>query len=208
MMKGFRYSLLILSAALVLLPFLFRRPAAAAVPDPTEQLKPFVDRIVTQLRQPDFRKERIEDQILRIKELASEHFDFHEMSKRVLARQWRALSAAQQDQFASLFAKLLGYVYIDQVDDYLTKEIKFDNQRFMGNDKAAVETLFVGADKTVSVKYAMILKGDKWMAYDVFAEGVSLVRNYNEQFKGIPQDQLIPVLEKKLKELAAEKKAQ
>ena len=31
----------------------------------------------------------------------------------------------------------------------------------------------------------MLLKDDKWMVYDIVVEGVSLVRNYMEQFKEI-----------------------
>lgn len=189
-MKYFRCCLLVLLS----ITFFLQHSSAAGRPDPTEQLKPFVERIVAQLKNPEFRKESVEQQILKIRKLASENFDFHEMSKKVVSRRWRHLTAEERDQFASLFAKLLGYVYIRQVDDYIHKEIKFVGQRFKGKDKAGVKTLFVDPNKQVSVSYAMILKAGKWMVYDVIAEGVSLVRNYHEQLKGEPRDQLIPKL--------------
>jgi phospholipid transport system substrate-binding protein len=200
-----RYYILLFVISLFLTPF-FVQNTLAAPPDPTEQLKPFLNKIVTQLKQPEFRKKTIADQCQRIVELASEHFDFREMSKRVMGKQWRSLTSEQQEQFVSLFTKLLQYVYISQVDDYLDKEIEFKKQRIR-RDRAEVKTLFVGDDKTIPVSYIMILKTDKWMAYDIVVEGVSLVRNYMEQIRSVLRDEkftgLISLLEKKIKKLEA-----
>jgi phospholipid transport system substrate-binding protein len=47
----------------------------------------------------------------------------------------------------------------------------------------------------------MTAKADKWMVYDINIEGVSLVRNYMEQFKSILRndkfDGLVKLLEEK-----------
>jgi phospholipid transport system substrate-binding protein len=48
-----------------------------------------------------------------------------------------------------------------------------------------VQTLLVDKDKSIPISYIMLLRGEQWMAYDVVAEGVSLVRNYMEQFREI-----------------------
>jgi phospholipid transport system substrate-binding protein len=194
----------VLQVFLIFLAFSFVHQVAAAQ-DPTEQVKPFILRVVDQLKDPSFKQDTVDNRIERIVTLVSEHFDFLEMSKRVVGRPWQNLSSDQKKQFAHLFAQLLGHVYIDKVDAYVSMKIEFGKERIAGN-RAEVKTMFVGPTKTIPVSYIMMLKGNTWMAYDVTVEGISLIRNYMEQFKGIAQDQLIATLEKKLQELKAGKK--
>ena len=199
--------LAIFAAALILAPFLFHGTARAVTPDPTEQLRPFLDKIVAELKSVDYKQDPSCDQCQRIVDIASEHFDFYEMSKRVLGKQWRTLSQQQKDQFVILFTRLLQYAYIGKVGDYVDKKIEFDKQRIKGN-RAEVLTQLVDANRTIPVSYVMILKGNKWMAYDIIVEGVSLVRNYMEQFRNILRDEkysgLIDRLESKILELEKE----
>jgi len=189
----------VLRSLLILFLLVCAGPGYTA-PNPTEQVKPFIERVIAQLKAPDFKNDSVDNRIDRIVTLVSEHFDFQEMSKRVVGRPWQGLPQVQRDEFAARFAKLLGYVYIDKVDAYVAMKIEFGKEQ-LKNDRAEVKTMFVDASKSIPVSYVMMLKGEKWMAYDVFVEGISLVRNYMEQFKGIPQEQLIPTLDKKLQEL-------
>ncbi len=202
-----KYFLIILSVSL-LLPLFLHGTAQSGTPDPTEQLKPFLDNIVIQLKSEEFRQDTSCRQCQRIIKLASEHFDFHEMSKRVLGKQWRTLSPEQREQYVTLFTKLLQYAYIGRVEDYVDRKIEFTGQRIKGN-RAEVKTLLVDADKTIPVSYIMLLKGDKWMAYDIVVEGVSLVRNYMEQIRSILRDEkfagLLAQLEKKIQQLEGKK---
>jgi phospholipid transport system substrate-binding protein len=198
----------IIAAVLIMATFVFHGTAGAAVPDPTEQLKPFLDKIVVELKNSDFKDDPSCRQCQRIIDIASEHFDFHEMSKRVLGKQWRKLSSQQQEQFVKLFTKLLQYAYIGKVEDYIDTKIQFGKQRIKGN-RAEVQTQLVDANKSIPVSYIMILKGDQWMAYDIIVEGVSLIRNYMEQFRSILRKEkfsgLIDQLESKILELETEK---
>jgi phospholipid transport system substrate-binding protein len=203
-MRGEQMKTVLYSMLLLLLLSFAGQAAAATPPNPTEQVKPFIERVVAQLKDPSFKKDTVDNRIDRIVKLVSEHFDFQEMSKRVVGKPWQTLPAAQQQQFSGLFAKLLGYVYLDKVDAYVEMKIEFGKEQLKG-ERAEVKTMFTDAAKSIPVSYVMMLKGDKWMAYDVFVESISLVRNYMEQFKGIPQEQLIPTLEKKLNELKANK---
>ena len=191
---------------LVLLPL---TQHAVANPDPTEQLKPVVDKVVSLLKDAEFRKQPVVEQADVIVKIVAERFDFREMSKRVMGKQWRTLSAEQQDQFVALFTKLLQYVYINQVDGYLDKKVEFTDQRIK-RDRAEVKTLLVGADKSIPVSYIMLLEKDNWMAYDIVVEGVSLIRNYMEQISTVLRDEkfpgLITMLENKITKLEAGEK--
>ncbi|MCI5139938.1 MAG: ABC transporter substrate-binding protein, partial [Candidatus Electrothrix sp. AR1] len=187
-MHNFQRSLVLLFSLSTLLFFPLITRVSAATPDPTEQLKPVVDKVVSLLKDTEFRKRPIVDQSEVIVKIVSERFDFREMSKRVMGKQWRSLNVEQQDQFVALFTKLLQYVYIAQVDDYLDKKIDFTDQRIR-KDRAEVKTLLVGKDKTIPVSYIMLLKKDTWMAYDIAIEGVSLIRNYMEQINTVLRDE-------------------
>jgi phospholipid transport system substrate-binding protein len=102
----------------------------------------------------------------------------------------------------------LQYAYIGKVEDYIDTKIQFGKQRIKGN-RAEVQTQLVDANKSIPVSYIMILKGDQWMAYDIIVEGVSLIRNYMEQFRSILRKEkfsgLIDQMESKILELETEK---
>lgn len=179
--------------------------AAENVPDPTEQLRPFVERIVGILTDPELQGP--ENCVVRrdkVMEVATERFDFPEMSKRVLGSTWRKLSETDKKYFTSLFKRLLEHAYIGKIEDYSKQKVVFRDQRIRG-ERAQVMTAVVDKDVTVAVSYIMLLENDTWMVYDIVVEGVSLVRNYMEQFKEILRkegyDNLLVQMEEKVIEL-------
>ncbi len=178
---------------------------AAKTPDPTEQFRPFVERIVSILTDPELQGE--DNCIMRrdkVMKVASERFDFDEMSKRVLGREWRKLDDSDKKYFVSLFTRLLEHAYIGKIEDYSKQEVVFKDQRIKG-DRAQIITDVVDNDVIISVSYIMMLKNDIWMVYDIIVEGVSLVRNYMEQFKEILRKEgyanLLKQMEDKVTEL-------
>ena len=173
------FSLLILVACL-----LGTQPAESATPDPTEQFRPFIDKVTNTLADPGLKTLPKQEKSRRVISVVREHFDFREMSKRVIGQQWRSLSSDEQGEFESLFTQLLQYAYVGKIDDYTGQQVQFTQQRIKG-ERAEVQTLLVDKDKSIPVSYIMLLKGDQWMAYDVVVEGVSLIRNYMEQFNEI-----------------------
>ncbi len=172
-------------------------------PDPMEQLRPFVNEIVGILTNKNLagtancRKRR---QLVMV--AAHERFDFKEMSKRVLGREWRKLSPEQKEHFVTLFTKLLEHAYIGKIEDYSKQTVEFKRQRIRGN-RAEVQTILKEKNVVIPVSYIMILEnGNQWMVYDIIVEGVSLVRNYMEQFREIVRQggyaKLIKLLEDKI----------
>ena len=184
------------------------RGLAATTPDPTVQMRPFVKKVTETLSDPKLKTLSKKDQLQRLVTVAQERFDFHEMSKRVLGQQWRQLDEKQQDEFERLFTKLLQNAYIDKIDEYTGQKVEFLQQRIK-DDRAEVQTLLVDKNKSVPVSYIMLLQGEQWMAYDVVVEGVSLIRNYMEQFKEILRKDgysgLVRQLEDKITEIEKEK---
>jgi phospholipid transport system substrate-binding protein len=96
--------------------------------------------------------------------------------------------------------KLLENVYIGKLENYSGQTIGYVSERVKG-DRAQVSTLIEDNGVQIPVHYIMSLEDGKWMVYDINIEGVSLVRNYMEQFRSIIRTEkfegLIKVLEDK-----------
>lgn len=181
----------------------FAHSAVCATPDPTEQFRPFLEKVTKTLADPGLKAIPKKDQSQRIINVVREHFDFREMSKRVIGQQWRSLSEKEQEEFEALFTQLLQYAYVGKIDEYSGQQVQFTQQRIKG-ERAEVQTLLVDKDKSIPISYIMLLRGDQWMAYDVIVEGVSLIRNYMEQFTEILRKDGYPGLVKQVEEKIAE----
>jgi phospholipid transport system substrate-binding protein len=183
---------------------IFSQSSVFATPDPTEQFRPFLKKVTDTLADPKLKAISKREQSQRIIGVVREHFDFREMSKRVIGQQWRSLSEKEQAEFEQLFTQLLQYAYVGKIDEYSGQQVQFTQQRVKG-ERAEVQTLLVDKDKSIPVSYIMLLRGDQWMAYDVVVEGVSLVRNYMEQFSEILRKDgylgLVKQIEDKIAEL-------
>jgi len=187
----------------------FFKVAAFAAPDPTEQFRPFIKKVTDLLADPKLKSLPKIEQGRRIVSVVREHFDFAEMSKRVLGQQWRKLNDSQQKDFEDLFTTLLQYTYISKIDKYSKNEVEFTHQRIK-DDRAEVQTVSGDHDKSINVSYVMLLRGDQWMAYDVIVDGVSLIRNYLEQFNEIIKkdgyDGLVKQVKDKINQIETEQK--
>jgi len=177
---------------------------ASAPPDPVEQLQPFLDKVTKTLSDPSLKALSKKEQCQRVIAVVQERFDFQEMSKRVLGQQWRDLNDQEQVQFESLFTQLLQYAYVGKIDEYAGQKVEITQKRIKG-ERAEVQTLLVDQNRSIPVSYILLLQGEQWMAYDVVVEGVSLVRNYMEQFKEILHKEgysgLVDQIQGKIKDL-------
>lgn len=192
--------------ALLLLVLLHLAPAILAeAVGPTEALRPTIDRILEVLRDEQLKGDaNLRARREKIMEFVKKRFEFEEMSKRVLGREWRALNEDERRNFVELFSKLLEYAYIGKLEGYSGENIDFTSERIKG-DRAEVGSVIDHHGSAIPVSYIMINMDSGWMVYDIVIEGVSLVRNYMEQFKPILRKDkyagLLKQLEDKVREL-------
>lgn len=188
-----------LNAIIVL--FFFTLPVHAGPALETVQTQ--VDKILDVLRDPALKAESAkgtkEEKVLAI---INEVFDYTELSKRTLSRNWKKLNPDQREEFKDLFSKLLGGVYIDRIVAYSDEKVVFNKETALSEKKAEVQSEIVTGTKKIPIFYRMILKNGEWKVYDVLIEGISLVKNYRSQFKEIlkkqsPED-LLEILRKKV----------
>lgn len=152
---------------------------------PTEAMRITVSQALEVLQDQELKKpEHTDERVTRLKKIADSRFDYEEMAKRSLGAQWDKLGKREQQEFVGLFTEFLTATYVDRIHAYSGEEVKFLNERLEGNH-AEVKSLMVGKKTEISLDYRLMLKGGEWKAYDVVVDGISLVRNYREQFTAI-----------------------
>jgi phospholipid transport system substrate-binding protein len=179
-----------------------------AVQGPMEQLRPTLSKLTSVLTDPALKGDEWKvERRARIMNSIKQGFDFTEMCQRILGGTWNDISPDQRIQFTELMTKLLENVYIGKLETYSGQTIGYVSERVKGQ-RAQVSTLIEDNGLEIPVHYIMALENEKWMVYDINIEGVSLVRNYMQQFKSILRTEkfegLIKVLEEKNKTFETE----
>jgi len=195
---------------LVVLLLLSFGPSVLAA-EPADVLKAPMDEALALLRDPQYKVDDPEKKAVQREKfwsLVAPVFDFDELSKRTLARNWKKLNDAQQAEFAQVFSELLGNIYVDRIQGgYSDETIEFSDQILHDSRPlAVVKTFIVSARNRIPVDYSLIQKEDSWRVYDVKVEGVSLVKNYRSQFKEILSKESPAELIERLKQKVAEQK--
>lgn len=172
---------------------------------PMETLKKPLDEVIAILRDPQYRsKDKRALQRKSIYKVTDRIFDFVEISKRALARNWRIFTPAQRRDFTEVFTTLLKDTYSRKIQGEYTghEKILYVSHEMLSATKAVVKTKILRESGNIPVDYRMHLRHGRWMVYDIKIEGVGLVQNYRAQFNNFllnkkPAD-LIAQLRKKV----------
>jgi len=175
--------------------------AGAEELSPTAALKPVLHDIQTVLEDQSVQgNAHLVERRDKIMSLIKRGFDFREMSKRVLGKTWRQIDDQERDNFTVLMTKFLENVYLGKLEGYSGKDVESVAETLKG-DRAQVTTLIENDNVKIPLHYIMTKTNSGWMVYDINIEGVSLIRNYQEQFKSILRKDdyqgLVKVLEEK-----------
>jgi phospholipid transport system substrate-binding protein len=165
-----------------------------------DQLHGSIDAVLKILSDPELKKQaKAVERRRAIRTVANDIFDFNEISRRSLAVHWQARAPAERQEFVALFGDLLENSYISKIESYSGEKIVYAGETVDG-PLATVKTRLVTRQGTeVPVEYRMFLRDDRWRAYDVNIEGISLVANYRAQFNTIISRSGYPDLVAKLK---------
>lgn len=162
-----------------------------------------VNQVLNTLSDPAFKAKPRDAKIEEVGNIIGEVFDFTELSKRTLGREWRKLKDEQKNEFVGLFRKLLQGVYADRLLAYTDQKVVFEKEKKLKKGRAEVQSNIVLSDgKKVPIFYRLTNKSGQWKVYDLIIEGVSLVKNYRTQFREIiakdSPDKLLEILRKKV----------
>ncbi len=161
--------------------------SATAVNVPTTEVKSTIEAILDTLRDKNLsRPAKKEDRRNKIRTLIKERFDFDEMAQRALATHWEKRTPAEKKEFTSIFSELLEASYIGKIEAYTDEKITYDKELVRDDGKfGAVNTTIVTKNVNIPIDYKVMLKGNKWLVYDVSIEGVSLISTYRTQYNKI-----------------------
>jgi phospholipid transport system substrate-binding protein len=196
MNKRFMGLFLILAICLML-------PLQSYAATPKETVEKGVNNLLKTLGDPAFKAQTKDQQIATLGTEIEKVFDFTELSKRTLGRDWKKMSAAQQTEFVKLFKELLQGVYADRLLEYSDQKVIFDKEIALKKGRAEVQSYLQTSDgKKIPLFYRLTDKGGSWKVYDVVIEGVSMVKNYRTQFRDIlakdSPDKLLEILRDKV----------
>ena len=166
------------------------------------------ERILALLNDPSFKntetrsaiKQKIEQEIVSL-------FDFEEFSTRTVGPNWKKFTLEQKQSFKTAFTDLLRNTYIDTLDEYNGQKIQFTGEvSSNGGKRVEIQMSFLSGQKDYPVAFRMLEKNDAWVVYDVLIEGISMIKNYREQFRDILAKNSADELIKRVQAKALEQK--
>jgi len=161
-------------------------PATVQAATARETVETQVNKVLKALAEPEFKDQTKDAKIVKIRSIVNEIFDYTELSKRTLGREWTKFNAPQQSEFVKLFSDLLEKTYADRLLSYSDEKVFFEKESLLREGQAEVTSNVLTADgKKIPLDYRMVQKDGSWRVYDVIIEGISLVKNYRDQFRDI-----------------------
>jgi len=141
-----------------------------------------------------------------IRQQVEGRFDYREMARRSIGRDWDEHSSNEQEAFTETFRNLLERSYGNRLAEYHGQTIVYDEAEFK-KDKARVKTRVIDTNKETPVEYRLHKPEKTWQVYDIKIEGVSLVGTFREDFKPVLKNDGFDGLLKALQEKVARLKA-
>jgi phospholipid transport system substrate-binding protein len=186
-----RRSFLVSTFVLVLasLPLLgLAAPASAQTGPATRYLRQRNDEVIRLLRRDattDAARAQRSQEVTRI---LSDLLDYEELSRRSLGPHWEGKTEAQRREFVGLLQQLVERNYEANLERILEFEVSYTGET-PGADGTVVRTEARSRTERrqppVEITYTLHLQGSSWRVFDVVTDGVSLVRNYRNQFNRI-----------------------
>lgn len=180
--------------------------AYSAQASPMDDIKGPVEKGVALLKDPKYAgKAQREEQREKIWELIRDIFDFRIISMMALAREWKAFTPKQQDDFTEAFTELLKNNYLNKIQgQFHDEKVVFLGQDMLTDKKAVVRSKILRQQTETPMDYKVVFSQGKWRIYDINIEGISLIKNYRTQFKSILAKESPEALIKRIQEKTLE----
>lgn len=159
-------------------------PTVAIAAPAMETVKMHSDKVLAVLRDPALKPAAAKlAKKAKIRAISEQMFDFTELSRRTLAKNWNLFNPEQQQEFIKLYRSLLEDAYADKILAYTDEKIVYTKEVPLTEKTMEVQSIIQRKNGEIPIYYRVILKNGAWKVYDVIIEGVSLTNNYRAQFK-------------------------
>lgn len=161
-------------------------PIQAQAGAPLDTIKSRINQVLVVLRDPALQGESAKElKTKKLRLIFDSTFDYIELSRSTLSRNWDKFKPDQQKEFMQLYKALLEKVYMDTILSYKDQEVVFGRERELGPNKFEVESKIVSGSTETPINFRMISKSSEWWVYDFVVENISVVANYRSQFNRI-----------------------
>lgn len=163
--------------------------AGALAQSPTAEIRLTTDKVLALVRDPKVQGDAKKAERRQLVRNAMEkRFAWDESARACLGRHWPKRTAAEKAEFTQIFSEFLKDNYSDKIATYYgdLDKIEYQGEKIL-DDYASVKivlTTKAKVDHPVEYRMQKSASGD-WKVYDVVIEGVSLVKNYRDQFDAI-----------------------
>ena len=148
-------------------------------------------RAIDVLVKPDLGRQ---ESMQRFRVLLNEGFDVPYISRFVLGRTWNTATPAQQQEYGSLFERLIVQVYADRFAQYsgqnldVNETLKITGSRPEGDTDSIVNSQIIRPDAPpVAVDWRIRSRDGKQKVIDVAVEGVSMSVTQRSEFSSVIQ---------------------
>lgn len=172
-------------AFILMAPFLLGARIALAAESPQQLVRETSEHMLATLNAERDSIQKNPDRLYQlVREIVLPHFDFKQMSRLVLGKNWRRATPEQRERFVKEFQTLLIRTYGTALNEYRDQKIEYLPMRQKPDAQdvtVRTEVLRPGAPP-IPIDYSMQLENGRWKVYDVVIQGVSLVTNYRTSF--------------------------
>lgn len=172
--------------AMLLLPAFSAPTHSAADREPQEVVIATVESVIARVNAERELLEASPEKIYEvINDLILPNFDFLNMSKWVLGRQWGKATAQQRAVFAEEFKTLLVRTYAKALLGFTNEKVVYLETLTGSKPNIVMVKTEIRSDaspNSTPVNYTMHISGGDWKVVNVAFEGVSLVETYRKSF--------------------------
>lgn len=160
-------------------------PSPLPAGSPTDEIRATVEKAMVILKNPDLKSEaHTKERRDQLRKVLHSRFDFTEMAKRSLGRDWRRRSPEERKEFVRLFTDLMERSYIDKIESFTDETIVYLRE-ILDKNYAEVKSRITHKGEEFSLNYKAWLVNGEWKVYDVIVENISLVNNFRSQFNRV-----------------------
>lgn len=135
-----------------------------------------------------------------VNEVILPNFDFTQMSKWTLGKEWDNLSQDKQERFKTEFQKMLVSTYATALTEFNNQLVEV-KQAKIGKNKnlALVPTVIqMSTSQALEINYMMMNGEQGWKVVDMAIGGISLIKNYRASYAAQIRKEGIDALIEKL----------
>jgi phospholipid transport system substrate-binding protein len=178
---------------------------AAPATTPREVVQSAVSRVVLAIQRADMESDpaparlATQQRRLEVRRIATDLFDFDEISRRALSRHWTARSPEEQAEFVRLFTDLLERTYLGRIESYSGEKIVYMGETVDGPFATVRSKVVTRRRGETPLDYRLHLRDGRWKVYDVLIDHVSFVATYRSEFGRILQKESYAALVDRLR---------